>query len=650
MEIKPILDSQPERDVVVPAGSVSQFSISGFRQVSLLVVDAAIAAVALWVAMLLRFEGQLPAWETKHLGLLILLLVAARVTASVILRLHKWSFRLSGLVDGARIWLAAILGTGLFLLLLFLGQVKGPPRSVVLIELILSGVAMAALRFAPRLTVTYVAEQTRAFSKSSKPVVIVGAGSAGELLQRDLGRSDEHGYSVVGFLDDNPDKLGMIVGGKPVLGLIDDLPRIAKKYEIVEVLIAVPRLEARRIREILSMCADLKLHFKILPVSFAYLNDRVAASMLQELSPDDLLPREVISFSESDGEPRSAGRVVLVTGAAGSIGSEICRQVLVGRVARVVMIDMNENELYLQARRFERDFPEADVTAEVADIRDSGRVRALFDRYRPQDVFHAAAHKHVPLMEWAPGEAVKNNVLGTRHVAEAAHECGAERFVYISTDKAVRPTSVMGASKRVGEKIVRCMARKSKTRFCAVRFGNVLGSSGSVVPLFREQIAAGGPVTVTDPEVRRYFMTISEAVGLVLRAGYGDYGELCVLDMGEQIRILDLARHMITMVGKVPDVDIAIAFTGLRPGEKLFEELLTEEEESTSSVARKIFVATSPPVRKDLEERLAELVDAAYAEDHARVMDLLRQLVPSYTVPAVAAPQEAPVDGRASLA
>jgi FlaA1/EpsC-like NDP-sugar epimerase len=376
-------------------------------------------------------------------------------------------------------------------------------------------------------------------------------------------------------------------------------------------------------------------------VSFAYLNDRVAASMLQELSPDDLLPREVIRFSDADGEPRSAGRVVLVTGAAGSIGSEICRQVLEGRVARLVMIDMNENELYLQARRFERDFSEAAVAAEVADIRDSGRVRALFDRYRPQDVFHAAAHKHVPLMEWAPGEAVKNNVLGTRHVAEAAHEYGAERFVYISTDKAVRPTSVMGASKRVGEKIVRCMARKSKTRFCAVRFGNVLGSSGSVVPLFREQIAEGGPVTVTDPEVRRYFMTISEAVGLVLRAGYGDYGELCVLDMGEQIRILDLARHMITMVGKVPDVDIAIEFTGLRPGEKLYEELLTEEEESTSSVAHKIFVASSPPVRRDLEERLGELGEAAHAEDHQRVLALLRGLVPSYATPAVAAPAPA---------
>jgi FlaA1/EpsC-like NDP-sugar epimerase len=620
------------------------------REVGLLAADGLVGAFGLWVATLLRFEGMIPAKELAALPRWVVVIFVARILASFLFRLHRWSFKLSGLMDGARVWLGTLLGTGLFLLGLFMLRLVGPPRSVVIIELIISGVAMVALRFSPRLTITYVGEQTRAFSKKTRNTLVLGAGSAGELLLRDLQRSDEHDYSLIGFLDDNPEKVGMIVGGKPVLGRIDDLPGVAKKHDIVEVLIAVPRLEAKRIREILSMCADLKLHFKILPVSFAYLNDRVAASMLQELSPDDLLPREVVSFSDGDGEPRSAGRVVLVTGAAGSIGSEICRQVLLGRAARLVMIDMNENELYLQARRFERDFPEADVAAEVADIRDSGRVRALFERYRPQDVFHAAAHKHVPLMEWAPGEAVKNNVLGTRHVAEAAHECGAERFVYISTDKAVRPTSVMGASKRVGEKIVRCMAHKSKTRFCAVRFGNVLGSSGSVVPLFREQIAAGGPVTVTDPEVRRYFMTISEAVGLVLRAGYGDYGELCVLDMGEQIRILDLARHMITMVGKVPDVDIAIAFTGLRPGEKLFEELLTEEEESTSSVAHKIFVASSPPVREDLDERLAELVDAAYAEDHAQVMALLRRLVPSYTMPAVAAPLEVAGREQASTA
>jgi FlaA1/EpsC-like NDP-sugar epimerase len=278
--------------------------------------------------------------------------------------------------------------------------------------------------------------------------------------------------------------------------------------------------------------------------------------------------------------------------------------------------------------------------AEVADIRDANRMNGLVKRYAPQDIFHAAAHKHVPLLESAPCEAVKNNILATRDLAAIADALRVERFVYISTDKAVRPSSVMGASKRVGEMVVRAMASQSKTRFCAVRFGNVLGSSGSVVPVFREQIAAGGPVTVTDPEVRRYFMTISEAVGLVLAAAYSDAGELCVLDMGEQIRIVELARAMITMTGQVPDVDIPIVFTGLRPGEKLYEELLTEEEERSQQVADKILVAECPAPPGDLDQRLHELELAALAEDPQRVRELLRNLVPSYQV--VPAAPEAP--------
>jgi FlaA1/EpsC-like NDP-sugar epimerase len=294
------------------------------------------------------------------------------------------------------------------------------------------------------------------------------------------------------------------------------------------------------------------------------------------------------------------------------------------------MLDIDENGLYLSRRRLERRFPEAELVTEVADIRDPERIRDLFLRHRPLDVFHAAAHKHVPLMESAPCEAIKNNVVGTKHVAEAASLAGAQRFVYISTDKAVKPSSVMGASKRLGEEIVRTMARTSRTHFCAVRFGNVLGSAGSVVPVFRDQIATGGPVSVTHPEVRRYFMTISEAVALVLTAAYGDYGELCILDMGEQIRIVDLARNMITMAGLVPEVDIPIVFIGLRPGEKLFEELMTEEEEQTRRVSDKIFVADCPSPARDLHSRIDELAAAANAEKAERVVESLRALIPSY--------------------
>jgi FlaA1/EpsC-like NDP-sugar epimerase len=517
-------------------------------------------------------------------------------------------------------------------------------------ELFFSTFLMAAMRFAPRLTWMYVSERARAGHEGALRTVIIGAGVAGELLLRDLQQSDEHSYYVVGFVDDDQTKQRVIVGGKTILGTVAELPEVAKRYQVAKVLIAIPRMSAQRIREILGLCADLKLQFKILPVSFAYLNDRAAATMLQDLQPEDLLPRGPVDFSDSGQRACIMGRKVLVTGAAGSIGREICVQLLRAGASRLVMVDINENEMYLTSRELQRLHPDAAFMTEVADIRDPGRIEALFAKYRPQDVFHAAAHKHVPLMEIAPGEAIKNNVLGTRNVALAADRAGVDRFVFISTDKAVRPSSVMGASKRVAEMIVRQLARRSQTRFCAVRFGNVLGSAGSVVPLFRAQIAAGGPVTVTDPQVRRFFMTVREAVGLVLQAGYGDYGELCVLDMGEQIKIVDLARHMITMAGQVPDVDIAIEFTGLRPGEKLYEELLTEEEERTHQVNPKIFVAKCPAPPDDLDARVHELANAAAAEDGDRVRAVLRTLVRSYECPVPGKRSEAAVgaDGLAA--
>ncbi len=644
-------DARAHRNGVARAmtGATAWLRFSPLRYFLVIAVDAAIPVASLWFATFLRFEGRIVVEYARALPLLIVLLVCGRVLANVLLRLHRWSFRLSGLPDGARVGVAGLLGTGVFLLSIFLLGLPHPPRSVVVMELFFSTFLMAAMRFAPRLTWMYVSERARAGQAGALRTVIIGAGVAGELLLRDLQQSDEHSYYVVGFIDDNRLKQSVIVGGKTVLGTVAELPAIAKRYRVAKVLIAIPRMSAQRIREILGLCADLKLQFKILPVSFAYLNDRAAATMLQDLQPEDLLPRGPVDLSDSGQRATIMGRKVLVTGAAGSIGREICVQLLHAGVSRLVMVDLNENEMYLASRELQRLHPDVTFMTEVADIRDAGRMEALFAKYRPQDVFHAAAHKHVPLMEIAPGEAIKNNVLGTRNVALAADRAGVDRFVFVSTDKAVRPTSVMGASKRVAEMIVRQLARTSKTRFCAVRFGNVLGSAGSVVPLFRAQIAAGGPVTVTDPEVRRYFMTIREAVGLVLQAGYGDYGEMCVLDMGEQIKIVDLARHMITMAGHVPDVDIAIEFTGLRPGEKLYEELLTEEEERTQQVDRKIFVARCPAPAEDLDRRVLELADAAAAEDGERVRAVLRTLVSSYTCPAPCQRQEATVAAEGGL-
>ena len=607
------------------------FSSSRSRHLLLLAVDGVIAGLSLWLAMLLRFEGEIPGVWLVALPRLLILIFCARVASSFLFRVHRWSFRYSGLTDGARMALSGLLGTGLFILAVYLLRTKGPPRSVVVLELLLSVAGLAGIRFIPRLAWLYRMDRTRSRRSDLLRTLIFGAGAAGEMLLRDLRQSGEHRYRIVGFVDDDSGKHGAIVGGVPVLGSMEQLPDLIRAHDVSKLLIAIPRLPAERVRKVLSLCSDLKVQFKILPVSFVYLNERSASALLQDLAPEDLLPRDAVDFTQPAGSPPSLeGVTALVTGGAGSIGSEICRQLLSRGASRLVMLDMNENELYLLKRELEVRHPDSEVITEVADMRDAGRIDRLFAQYRPRDVYHAAAHKHVPLMEQAPCEAVKNNVMGTLHVATAAHRIGADRFIFISTDKAVQPSSVMGVTKRVGEMLVRSLAHSSETRFSAVRFGNVLNSAGSVVPLFREQIARGGPVTVTHPDVRRFFMTISEAVGLVLRAAYGDYGELCILEMGEQILIVDLAKHMITMAGLTPGVDVSIEFTGLRKGEKLFEELMTDEEESTRRVDSKILVAETRPPGPEFEVRLELLIRTAQTEDDAATLAVLREIVPSY--------------------
>lgn len=610
------------------------------RYPALLFLDLLIASGSLLLAFNLRFDGSVPEkYGTAILQLLSVLLLS-RLLANITLGLHKWSFQYAGFHDAVRLGVGALLGSALFMGICFFFEFQMPPRSVLVMEFFFSAAGMGALRFTPRFLVGWAAQRQR--ERSGRPQVrtlIIGAGSAGELLLRDLKRSPEHGYQVIGFVDDNRGKWGSILDGAPILGGIADLPAIVRKHAVDKILIAIPRLSPDRIRQVLSLCQDLKVRYKILPVSFAYLNDRVSASMLQDLSPEDLLARDSVGFQQEDISALVSGRRTLVTGAAGSIGSEIARQLARHGAKSVVLCDINENDMYFLFRDLREHHPEVDVYAEVVDIRDGGRLAQLMERFQPQDVFHAAAHKHVPLMESAPSEAVKNNVLGTLKVATAAHEHGADRFVLISTDKAVHPTSVMGASKRAAELVVRDLARRSKTRFTAVRFGNVLGSAGSVVPLFKKQIAAGGPVTVTHPEVRRYFMTIPEAVGLVLLAGLGGHGELCILDMGEPIRILDLARHMITMSGLVPDVDIKVEFTGLRQGEKMTEDLMTEEEEATQQVRAKIFAVRAAPPPPELLDLVEKMAKAAEKQDRAAILAAMKGLVPSF----------APQDGGAGI-
>jgi FlaA1/EpsC-like NDP-sugar epimerase len=610
------------------------------RRWLLLAIDALFATLALNAAYLLRFDGRIPPDYALQLRHFVPLLVTIRLAMSWLFGVHHWSFRLAGLPEGVRLALAGLAGSAGFVAVpYFLGRV-GPPRSVVALEFFLTTSMVAMLRFSSRLTQPLVLDHLRSRANEGLlRTIIVGAGSAGDLLLRDLKRSPNHPYEVVGFVDDDPTKWHAYIGGRPVLGGVAELPALARRLEIRQLLFAND-LPAPRMREILAGCAELKLKYKILPVSFAYLHDRVNATMLADLAPEDLLAREQAAFDPAELRRRVEGRRVLVTGAAGSIGSEICRQLAQSDAAEIVLVDVNENELYFLFRDLEARYPRLKVRAEVADVRDRDRLFGLGREHRPEYVFHAAAHKHVPLMEWAPEEAIKNNVTGCRNVVDMAEAVSATRFVLISSDKAVRPSSVMGATKKIAELIVRDRATQSATGFTVVRFGNVLGSAGSVVPLFKQQIAAGGPVTVTHADCRRFLMTIREAVGLVLLAGLGGYGDLCVLEMGEPIRILDLARLMIAMSGLVPDQDVRIVFTGLRPGEKIAEDVMTEEEAAQSRQGRhKIRVVATPPPDRELLKGIPALEAAAVAGDRAAGLDALLAVVPDYTgapIPAAA--------------
>ena len=619
------------------------------REPFILLTDATLAALSLAAVLHICTAAGLAGTDSAWVLREIALAVAVRVVISYVFGLQRWSFRTAGLHEGIRLALATCIGTTALVgvgALIHLAPLSEP---VVLLDYFFMTALAATYRFIPRWVLYWLSNLDRAQRDDSLRTIIVGAGPSGDLLLRDLLHNEEHHYHVIGFVDDAPTKFGTSLSGKPVLGNTAQLAHLVARHGVSKVLIADPRFPAERLRRLLSDCAQYKVSFKIIPASFSYLDDRISAALLHDLRPEDLLSRESIVFDRDEVRSLVAGRRILVTGAGGSIGSEISRQVAQHHPQRLVLVDMNENELYLLTRSLQEKHPGLEIHAIVADIRDADRMMELGNTYKPHDVFHGAAHKHVPLMEDAPAEAIKNNIFGTMNVAKMAHECGVERFVLISTDKAVAPSSVMGVSKRVAELIVRDFASRSKTRFTAVRFGNVLGSAGSVVPLFKQQIERGGPVTVTHRDCTRFFMTIPEAVGLVIIAGLGGYGDLCILDMGEAFRIADLAANMITMAGLIPGVDIDIEYTGLRPGEKLAEQLLTEDEESSRTVRNKILVCNSPAPPINLDEQLRQLREAALAQDRKLMMRGLRAIVPTYkpaNVPGAPVPIESRQSGR----
>lgn len=461
--------------------------------------------------------------------------------------------------------------------------------------------------------------------------MLIGAGSAGMQTLREFETSENSKNHVVCIIDDDPQKTGRYLNNVKIVGTRCDIAKAAQDYRVEEIVFAIPAAPTQQRKQILKLCQETGCKLKILPGISQLANGEVKVQKIRDVDVLDLLGRDSVQVDLSQIAEYLSGKTVLVTGGGGSIGSELCRQIAGHRPKRLVIFDIYENNAYDIQQELRRTHPGLELITLIGSVRDTERVNMLFETYRPEIVFHAAAHKHVPLMEDSPNEAIKNNVFGTYHVAKAADRYGTKTFVLISTDKAVNPTNVMGASKRICEMIVQTMANRSATKFVAVRFGNVLGSNGSVIPLFKRQIAEGGPVTVTHPDIIRYFMTIPEAVQLVLQAGaYANRGEIFVLDMGEPVRIDDLARNLIRLSGFTPDEDIEIRYTGLRPGEKLFEEMLMDEEGLRETANKLIHIGQ--PIRISEEhflEQLAQL-ETACEQNSPQIRALIARIVPTY--------------------
>jgi FlaA1/EpsC-like NDP-sugar epimerase len=465
-----------------------------------------------------------------------------------------------------------------------------------------------------------------------KKFLIVGAGDAGEALLREMTRIKASDYEVMGFVDDDPAKRGTRIHGVTVLGKVDKLPEICEEKKIDEIGIAMPSATHKELRHVVQVCQGTKIRFRTVPSITDIASGKLRVSQIRDVDINDLLGRDVVELDLDDIQEFLKGKVIFVTGAGGSIGSEMCRQVCNFEPKLLLLAEQAENPLFFIERELRRTFPDVALKALVCDITDKQRVEKIFQEYKPQVLIHAAAHKHVPLMETNPGEAVKNNVIGTMTVANAADSFGVDNFVMISTDKAVNPTSIMGSTKRVAEMYIQDMNCTSQTHFVTVRFGNVLGSNGSVVPIFKNQIAAGGPVTVTHPEMTRYFMTIPEASQLVLQAAtMGNGGEIFVLDMGEPVKIVDLARELITLSGFRPGEDIEIVFSGTRPGEKLFEELSIEGEDMAQTSHPKIGVWKNiPKDRETLRSEIEKLVQIAHTQNYESIVAAVKTLIPEY--------------------
>ena len=612
-------------------------------------LDVLVLVLAFTVAFYARFDGALPDHMLKRLLFLAPYVAGLQFLVLYTMGVTRFAWRFIGIREARRVFLAVVLSTAVVLAMRGVSgllletypwiQYALIPLGVIAIDFVLAFLGITGVRVLWRMYIESKAKRRRRLSVDAPPparTLLVGAGRAGVLAAREIGVRPDLGLVAVGFVDDDPGKLGAVIHGVEVLGRSDDLPALVVGHDVEQILITIASATGTDIRRVVSLCERAGVPAKIIPGIVEILDGKVELSRIRPVSIADLLGRESVHLDLDLVSAFIAGRTVGVTGAGGSIGSELCRQVARLGPARILLIERAEPALFTTHRELSGAHPDLELVPVLGDVTDRPRMQAVFERHAPHVVFHAAAHKHVPLMEYNPGEAIKNNVFGTRVVADAAAAAGVETFVFISTDKAVNPTSVMGASKRVAEVYMQALARRSRTRYVAVRFGNVLGSAGSVIPIFQDQIRAGGPVTVTHPDMIRYFMTIPEASQLVVQAGaMGEGGEIFVLDMGEPVRILDLARDLIRLSGFEPDVEIPIAFSGVRPGEKLFEELGFDAECMDKTRHPKIYAGRLSPVSwDDVQLGLDALQTCTEAASRDAVLHALRVLVPELQTPA----------------
>lgn len=604
------------------------------RRVCLIVMDSVLVGLASFFALAIRFEfGAIDEPFAKNVSECLPMFIMTTLVIFWGCRIYHSLWEYISAKEVRNIVLASCLSAIMQLIIITMLD-RRLPRSYYVLYMALIAAFIIATRAAYRWIRLQKNKCGKSRSKMQPRVMIVGAGEAGTALIREIQNSEQLNYKVCCVMDIDKGKHGKYLRGVPIMGDRNDILRCVEEYKIDKIFIALPKLSAKELKPILDICKQTDCEIQKVAGIYQLLNGEVSVSQLKKITIDDLLGREPVKIDLEKILGYVQDRVVMVTGGSGSIGSELCRQIITKKPKKLIILDIYENSTYILQRELMRTRPDLDFEVMIASVRDEDRMRGIFEQFHPEIIFHAAAYKHVPLMEACPNEAVKNNVLGTFNMVKMADEYGVKRFIQISTDKAVNPTNIMGASKRICEMIIQSYNKRSKTEYVAVRFGNVLGSNGSVVPLFKQQIEEGGPITVTHPDIIRYFMTIPEAVSLVLMAGaYAKGGEIFVLDMGEQVKILDLAKNMIRLAGLREGEDIDIEIIGLRPGEKLYEELLMAEEGMKPTENSLIYIGHPIEFDEDKLYKMLEQMKAEAGNEKADMRHMVKEIVPTYVLP-----------------